>query len=163
MPPSPRRARPIPGSPPRESVPDRALFNGSCPVCGAKVLWAYNRTQNLDGSTWYAPLDPDIVDQHSFGDLLVPVLISSTGEASVIEPQGHRKHVCPQEAVQELLKELGSLGYYTSEVLSVSCPVRMCTAAPGMLCLTQRREAMPRPHGSRVVISRGEELEDPVF
>lgn len=158
-----RRSRPIPGSAPREAVQDRALFNGSCPVCGAKVLWAYNRTENLDGSTWYAPLEPTIVSTDPFSAQLVPLLISSTGEASVIEPQLHYKHVCPQEAVQELLKELGSLGYYTAEVLAVSCPVRMCTAAPGMLCLTQRREAMPRPHGSRVVLSRGEELEDPVF
>jgi hypothetical protein len=158
-----RRARPIPGSAPRESVPDRALFNGSCPICAAKVLWAYNRTQNLDGSTWYAPLEPTIVEEEHTSTVLVPLLISSTGEASVIEPQLHRKHVCPQEAVQELLRQLGSLGYYTSEVLAVSCPVRMCTAAPGMLCLTQRREAMARPHGARVVISRGEELEDPTF
>jgi hypothetical protein len=157
-----RRARPIPGSPPSPLSQDIALWNGECPICSARVLWAFDRTDRADGSRWYAPLDLDIREPE-LSTSEVFVLMSSTGQASAIAPVVHRKHVCPPDVVQELLRNIGALGYYTAEVLAVGCPIRPCGSAPGMLCLTQRREAQPRPHGARVVLSRGEELEDPTF
>ncbi len=110
---------------------------------------------------WHAPLEPD-VHQPPATDM-VWVLMSSSGEATAVAPVLHRKHVCPPDAVQRLLQETGSLGYYTAEVLAVPCPVRPCGSAPGMLCLTGRREALGKPHGARAVLARGEELEDPDF
>lgn len=159
---TPRRSRPIPGSPPRPTSQDSALWNGECPICSARVLWAFDRTDRADGSTWHAPLDPPVVEELDVRPL-VTVLVSSTGEASVVAPVLHHKHVCPSEVVEELLRRIGSLGFYTAEVLSIGCPVRPCGAAPGMLCLTSRREAQHRPHGARSVLARGEELEDPTF
>lgn len=158
----PHRARPIPGAAPRFSVQDLTLRTGECPICAARVLWAFDRTERADGSTWHAPLEPEPLHELDVRPH-VAVLMSSTGEASVVSPVVHRRHVCPPEVVRELLERIGSLGYYTAEVLAVSCPVRMCGAAPGLLCLSPRREALPRPHGGRVVVSRGEELEDPAF
>lgn len=139
------------------------MWNGECPICSARVLWGFDRTERADGSRWHAPLDPTPVEvpQHSGGAVFVT--LSSTGEASVVQPQCHPKHVCPPDAVRSLLESIGSLGFYTAEVLAVGCPVRPCGAAPGMLCLSSRREALPRPHGARVVSARGELLEDPTF
>jgi hypothetical protein len=158
-----RRARMIPGAPPNVAQPDRALWNGQCPICEARVLWAVNRIESGDGSMWHAPLEPEISDPCVPEVNEVYVLVSSTGEAQAIAPAMHRKHVCPPEVVRDLLLRIGGLGYYTAEILAIPCPVRPCGSAPGMLCLTTRREAQPRPHGARVVLSRGEELEDPSF
>lgn len=142
---------------------DLTLSNGECPICAARVLWAFDRTERSDGAIWHAPLEPRVDREIDVHPDVVVLVSSNTGEASVVAPVVHRRHVCPPEVVQELLQRIGSLGYYTAEVLAVSCPVRPCGAAPGMLCLTTRREALPRPHGARVVSSRGEELEDPTF
>lgn len=158
---APRRTRPIPGAALRIDLPDRTLWNGNCPICEAPVLWAVDRTDGGDGSMWHAPLDPHVFPAPPTDQ--VWVIVSSTGEASSVQPVLHHKHACPPEVVQELLQRIGSLGYYTAEVLAVGCPVRPCGAAPGMLCLSARREAIPRPHGARAVLARGEELEDPTF
>jgi hypothetical protein len=126
------------------------------------VFWAVDRTERSDGSTWHAPLDPVAVGELDVRPQVV-VLASSTGEAAVIAPLLYNLHVCPPEVVEEMLRSIGGLGYYTAEVLAIPCPVRPCKAAPGMLCLTSRREAQHRPHGARVVAAAGEELEDPTF
>lgn len=158
-----RRPRQIPGSTLRPGEPDYASWNGHCPVCEAEVLWAMNRLDGSDSAIWHAPLDPVVVEPWSLESDLVYTMVSSTGEVSAITPKQHRRHVCPPDAVRELLKQVGAMGYYTAEILAVPCPVRPCGAAPGMLCLTSRREALYKPHGARAVESRGEELEDPNF
>lgn len=155
------RPLPIPGVAPAP-LPSHSLVTGACPVCEAGVLWAVDRRDKLDGSAWHAPLDPVIVESSDREDGLVRVLVSSTGQAAVIDPQIHRLHRCPREAVDAVLHKIGGLGYYTADILGITCPVRSCGSAPGMLCLSQRREALPRPHGSRVVASRGEELDLPL-
>lgn len=151
------RERPLPGSLPIGSS-GAVLSNGECPTCGAKVLWALDRLEHSDGARWFAPLEP-------VGRAAPPtedawVMVSNSGQASAISPVLHALHVCPADAVREVIAQLGSLGFYTAVVLSTPCPVRACYAAPGMLCLTSRREIAHRPHGARVVRSRGEELED---
>lgn len=157
-----RRPRPIPGSRPWEKIPDKALWNGNCPVCEAQVLWAVNRTGSEDGSVWHSPLDPEFV-KLPHEPRSAYVLISSSGMAEAISPVVHPVHVCPPEVVHEILLKYQALGFYTTEVLSEPCPVRPCGAAPGMLCLTQRREVLHQPHGARVVRSRGEDLEDSAY
>lgn len=157
---TPDRPKPIPGATPGSVVTDRILVNGNCPICESSVLWAADRRENLDGSAWHAPLDPHPIPSWEMEQGLARVLISSTGQAAVIESQLHRLHLCPREAVEEVLRRLGAMGDYTADVLRTPCPVRSCGAAPGMLCLSQRREALPRPHGARSVASRGEDLDE---
>lgn len=156
------RVRPIPGSRPSMSVPDQALWNGDCPVCRKRVLWVIDRSDSADGSVWHAPLEPEF-ERLPFHPSSAYVLVSSTGEATAVSPVVHPVHHCDPAVVREVLTEAQSLGFYTSEVLATACPVRFCRAAPGMLCLTQRREALYRPHGARAATARGEALEDPAF
>ncbi|MFA7264801.1 MAG: hypothetical protein WC054_00575 [Candidatus Nanopelagicales bacterium] len=156
------RPRPIPGAVPVPFATDRTLVNGQCPICESRVLWAFDRTEDSDGSVWHYPLDPTVVDPGHLQDY-VWVQRSSTHEYSAITPQLHRKHVCPPEIVAELLSRIDRIGFYTAEILATPCPVRPCGSAPGMLCMTGRREALDKPHGARAVLARGEELEDPTF
>lgn len=151
------RARPMPGSLPVGST-GSVLSNGECPTCGACVLWAQDRLDHSDGARWFAPLDPMALAAPPTPH--VWVMVSDSGQASAIAPVLHALHVCPPDAVQEVLSKSGAQGSYTAPVLATPCPVRACYAAPGMLCLTSRRDIAYRPHGARVVVSRGEELED---
>lgn len=145
-------SRPIPGAPPVGPSTVQSA-NGDCPTCGSTVFWVRDQTSGADGSGWHAPLDSAQAGVLVLDPDLVYVSVSSSGAAAAITPQRHRLHRCPEEAVREVLARVGSLGFYTASVLSVSCPLGGCGAAPGQLCLDNRRDALTRPHGARRSLS----------
>jgi hypothetical protein len=149
--------RPVPGAPlagPRIVQPS----NGMCPTCGQPVLWVRDHTDGADGSAWHAPLDPQ-PRRLKLGTQVV-VAPSTSGAVAAVTPVLHFAHYCPEEAVEALLARVGSLGFYTAEVLSVPCPLNICGAASSMMCLDPRRDALPRPHGARRVLAEGREYRD---
>lgn len=133
-------------------------INGTCPTCRQPVFWVRDHTHGSDGAGWYAPLDPKPLELGRF-DSVVYVAVSTSGAAAAITPQAHILHQCPLWAVEALIAQQGSMGFYTAEVLSIACPLSVCGAAPGMMCVTTRREAIMRPHGARAAKARGEDLD----
>lgn len=149
--------RPVPGAPPVGPVISQSA-NGTCPTCGEPVLWVRDHTHGADGSGWHAPLDPKVWSLNLGAQVVVAP--STSGAMAAVTPQLHLNHRCPEEAVDALLARVGNLGFYNADVLSVPCPLNVCGAAPGMLCLNSRREAVHRPHGARVVSAEGREYRD---
>lgn len=155
--------RPVPGAPISGPSFSQSV-NGTCPTCGAQVFWVRDHTNGADGAGWFAPLEPTVVQSWDPDgwDLeldLVYVAVSTSGAAAAITPERHRRHRCPAEAVQAVLARVGSMGFYTAVVLAIPCPVSVCGAAPGMLCVNSRRVALPRPHGARRVVAEGGPLD----
>lgn len=150
-------SRPVPGAPIAGPRFPQAI-NGTCPTCGAQVFWVRDHTSGADGSNWFAPLEPDVLAPAEREEL-VYVAVSTSGAAAAVTPQRHRRHRCPEEAVAAVLARVGSMGFYTADVLAIPCPVSVCGAAPGMLCVNARREALPRPHGARRVTAQGGRLD----
>lgn len=149
--------RPVPGAPlsgPRLRQPS----NGTCPTCAQPVLWARDHTHGADGSAWHAPLDPKPFAFNGAG--FVMVAPSTSGALAAVTPEMYRPHYCSDEAVEALLARVGSLGFYTADVLAVGCPLNVCGAAPGMMCVDSRRDAMSRPHGARQVLSENREYRE---
>lgn len=128
-----------------------------CPTCGCPVLWVRDHTHGADGSAWHAPLNPTVLRTKL---PLVAVAPSTTGALAAVTPEFHESHYCSDEAVEALLARVGSLGFYTADVLAVGCPLNVCGAAPGMMCVDSRRDAMARPHGARQVLSENREYRE---
>lgn len=150
-------SRPVPGAP--VSGPRlRQASNGTCPTCACPVLWVRDHTHGADGSAWHAPLDPTPY-QLDLGAQVV-VAPSTTGALAAVTPELYFAHVCSDEAVDALLARVGSLGFYDAGVLAVRCPLNVCGASPGMMCVDSRRDAMARPHGARRVAADGREYRE---
>jgi len=129
-----------------------------CPTFGCPVLWVRDHTHGADGSAWHAPLDPKPFSFNGAGFVAVAPSTSVAHDAAT--PEMYRPHYCSDEAVEALLARVGSLGFYDADVLAVRCPLNVCGASPGMMCLDSRRDAMPRPHGARQVLAEDREYRE---
>jgi hypothetical protein len=123
---------------------------GACPVCQFDVLFADPALSEAR----YVLLDPVLPERVSPSRGMTAVVVSAVGRPQVVEPWIYRLHSCPPGVITK------SIGFYSVEVLSQSCPVILCHSQPGELCISTRHEVLSRPHGSRVILANRPLLDD---
>lgn len=132
-----------------EGVP-AGISLGSCPVCQFDVLYA----DPLLLEARYVLLDPPTPQRVVPERGRTVVVVSAVGRPQVVEPWVYRLHACPPGVITK------SIGSYSVEILSQTCPVILCHSQPGELCISTRHEVLPRPHGSRVTLANSPPLDD---
>jgi hypothetical protein len=116
---------------------------GACPVCQFDVLYA----DPMVPEARYVLLDPAGPIRVSPLRGRTAVVVSAVGRPQVVDCWIYRLHACPPGVITK------SIGFYSVEVLSQSCPVILCHSQPGELCVSTRHEVLPRPHGARVILA----------